>query len=200
MNSYLISKTEGTPDWSKVPVLPVDQVMWLEDCGIRARAQIAYDKEALYVRLSAVEEHIRAEHRGRPHQIADDSCLEFFFCPIWEDKRYFNIEFNLNGALYLGFGSGLHDLVRLLVQDEEATFWPRPFHTDDGWGIEYRIPYDFVCGFMPEFHPESGAYMRANCYKCGDKTVKPHYLAWNPLTSETPAFHRPQDFGCMVFE
>ena len=42
--------------------------------------------------------------------------------------------------------------------------------------------------------------MRANCYKCGDCTVQPHYLAWNPPTSENPDFHRPQDFGALIFE
>lgn len=40
--------------------------------------------------------------------------------------------------------------------------------------------------------------LRGNFYKCGDATVQPHYLAWNPVTSETPAFHRPWEFGEIV--
>ncbi|MBR5570284.1 MAG: hypothetical protein IKW10_05250 [Oscillospiraceae bacterium] len=40
--------------------------------------------------------------------------------------------------------------------------------------------------------------IRANCYKCGDLTPKPHYLSWNPVTSPNPDFHRPQDFGLMT--
>ena len=41
--------------------------------------------------------------------------------------------------------------------------------------------------------------IRANCFKCGDLTVQPHYMMWNETTSETPDFHRPQDFGRMIF-
>ena len=44
---------------------------------------------------------------------------------------------------------------------------------------------------------EPGRVIRANCYKCGDKTVREHYMMWNPTTSDTPDFHRPQDFGEM---
>jgi hypothetical protein len=41
--------------------------------------------------------------------------------------------------------------------------------------------------------------LRGNCYKCGDLTEQEHYLSWNPVTSEHPCFHRPQDFGRLVF-
>ena len=53
-------------------------------------------------------------------------------------------------------------------------------------------------GFFPEFEPHRGPRLRGNFYKCGDATVRPHYLAWNPVTSETPAFHRPWEFGEIV--
>ena len=45
---------------------------------------------------------------------------------------------------------------------------------------------------------ERGLRLRGNFYKCGDATVQPHYLAWNPVTSAVPAFHRPEDFGEIV--
>ena len=50
------------------------------------------------------------------------------------------------------------------------------------------------------FTLESGKIIRANFYKCGDLTPQEHYLSWNPMTSETPAFHRPCDFGLLTFE
>ena len=45
----------------------------------------------------------------------------------------------------------------------------------------------------------SGRTMRANFYKCGDKTLKPHFLSWSPIQSEKPDFHRPEDFGIINF-
>ena len=67
------------------------------------------------------------------------------------------------------------------------------------WEIIYRIPNDFVRLFFPAYQPEPGKVLRANCFKCGDLTVQPHYIAWNPVQSLTPNFHRSQDFGMMRF-
>ena len=61
------------------------------------------------------------------------------------------------------------------------------------------LSFSFLSFFFPDFRAESGAEMRANFYKCGDKTVTPHYLAWNPIHTPAPAFHRPQDFGRLIF-
>ena len=45
----------------------------------------------------------------------------------------------------------------------------------------------------------SGKKFYGNFYKCGDLTPHPHYLAWSPVT-EGKTFHRPEDFGELVFE
>ena len=54
--------------------------------------------------------------------------------------------------------------------------------------------------FVPEFALKPGVEIRANCYKCGDLTPKPHYLSWNPVVNPTPDFHRSCDFGAMILE
>ena len=41
--------------------------------------------------------------------------------------------------------------------------------------------------------------LKANFYKCGDKLSVPHYLSWNPVTTEKPDFHRPEYFGLLEF-
>jgi hypothetical protein len=70
---------------------------------------------------------------------------------------------------------------------------------EDGWSVTYQIPYRFIRHFCPTFEVVSGGTIRANCYKCGDKTVQRHYIAWNPIVQETPAFHVPEKFGLMRF-
>ena len=100
--------------------------------------------------------------------------------------------------MYLGFGRSIEEHSRLLVTGAEALFGARTRRTDGGWEVGYRVPAEFVRRFFPEFELRRGLRLRGNFYKCGDATVQPHYLAWNPVTSETPAFHRPWEFGEIV--
>ena len=198
MRTHIIPRKPDVLDWSTIPALPIDNLCWTPEIDITAQAQICYDEEALYVRLSAKEAAIRAEHTGPVGMPCEDSCLEFFFSPIPGDTRYLNIEFNPNACMYLGMGSGIHDLVRLLP-DSNNPLQPCPQRIDGGWEIVYRVPSAFVRRFFPDYAPAPGGTIRANFYKCGDLTPQEHYLSWNPMTSETPAFHRPCDFGLLTF-
>lgn len=200
MKEYLVKKVSGAPDWDSIPVMAVEEIMWLPDAGISMTAQIAYDETALYLHQQAVEQNIRAELYDLLAHVCEDSCMEFFFSPCPADGRYLNFEINPNGALHLGFGHGRHDSMRLLPKRAEERFGIRTSRTPEGWEIFYRIPLEFLQVLYPELKLHSGVKMRANCYKCGDCTVQPHYLAWNPPVSEAPDFHRPQDFGTLIFE
>ena len=197
VRSYLIRSAAGTPDWNTVPQLEADQVLWKPDCGIRAFGQFCHDSRNLYVRLRAVEKHIRAEYTAPLSPVCQDSCLEFFFMPEGEN-RYFNFEINPNGCLYIGFGHGREDSTVLYRKDLPQLFGLRTERTPDGWEVFYRIPLSFLRLFWPDF--TFTGTLRANVYKCGDLTENEHYLSWNPVSSETPDFHRPQDFGVMRFE
>lgn len=197
MREYTIIRKPEELNWSNIPSLNIDQLLRTDPLPISAQAQICYDDEALYVRLSAVEQNIRAEHFGPLGEICEDSCLEFFFCPIAGDLRYFNLECNLNGAMYLGMGSNVHNLVRFVP--EEPAIVPKPQLTTDGWEVTYSIPYTFIRQFFPAFSPAPGYSMRANCYKCGELTVQRHCLCWNLVPIRPCAFHNPEAFGIMHF-
>lgn len=199
MREYIIKKKDKNFSWDKFEALSIDQQLVPSQAEVSAKAQICYDDEAIYVKLSAVEKNIRAELTGALDSICDDSCLEFFFCPMEDDERYFNIECNLNGAFYLGFGQNVHNLMRLIPEEPPIT--PIGRRTDNGWEVDYKIPYSFIKQFFPEFEAFSGKKIRANAYKCGDKTEIPHYLCWQkvPVLKEA-SFHNPQAFGVMIFE
>lgn len=183
--------------WSDVEALAIDENLWLPPTDISARAQIAHTPNALRVLMTARERAVRAVERGQLGHPWEDSCLELFLSPVAGDLRYINIEFNPNACLRLGLGDG-HFRTQLLP--EQDWLEPRAFATDDGWGIEYRVPYAFLRTLFPGFDPGPGTILRANCFKCGDRTERPHFLAWNPVTSDTPNFHRPRDFGEMIME
>ena len=199
MKEYTIIRRPENLCWSEIPALSIDTPMHPTNVRVEAKAQLCYDDEFLHVRLSAVESNIRAEHKGLLCEICEDSCLEFFFSPVFGDLRYFNLECNLNGAIYLGMGTGIDDLIRLVFA-EGSPFVPETKQTEDGWEVYHAIPHKFIQLFFPEYAPASGYKMRANFYKCGDLTDHPHYLMWNPVPQAPRAsFHQPDYFGVLRF-
>lgn len=183
------------PDWTRVPSVSLEHQRWLAPCPVAASAQACHDGERLFVRMEAQESPVRATLEGPLEQVCCDSCLEFFFAPVAGDARYLNFEWNPLGTLFLGFGAGRPARVRQIVRDAKAFFAVKTFETDKGWGVEFAIPVPFIRLYFPEFALRGEA--AGNFYKCGDETRTPHYLAWAPLESATPDFHRRSDFGTL---
>lgn len=200
MREYTIKRITSDPEWENIPALQVDNHLWLPSEQIEMTAQICYDDENLYVRMVAVEPDIRAKYTAPLSKVCEDSCMEFFFCPHPDDDRYMNIEINPNCASHIGVGSCRADSVRIIPKDEDALLQKKTCRTDDGWELTYRIPVFFLRSLFPGYVLEPGTVIRANCYKCGDLTAKPHYLSWNPVVNPTPDFHRSCDFGTMILE
>ena len=203
MRSYTIKKIQGTPDWSTIPVMPIDNQPWGEPVDISAQAQICWDEENLYIRQEAWEKHIRREENGPLCRVCNDSCLEFFFRPT-ERMDFFNFEINPNRAIYLGYGNGQDTLLRINFQSKRDTIMQEKLDiqteiTETGWVLTYKIPFAFVRRFFPEFQPKVGLQAYGNAYKCGDETEQIHYIAWNPIDWPEPAFHRPEQFGRLIF-
>ena len=194
---YRVARVSA-PDWKNIEAAELAHQPWLAPCDIEAKAQLCHDGENLYVRMEAKEEKIRAELTGALDQVCNDSCMEFFFAPKMDDARYFNFEWNKLCNAYVGFGAERKTRVRQILKKPNDVFMPKSFNTPDGWAIEYRIPLSFIRMYVPEFAFEGEA--ASNFYKCGDMTEIPHYLAWAPLSSEKPDYHRRWDFGTLAFE
>ena len=194
--NYTITKISGLPEWDKIPKLEVDNILWLEDVGVRAYGQFCYDDEDLYIHLRAKEKDIRAVNTKPLSPVNEDSCLEFFFMPEGGD-RYINFEINPNGCMHYQIGRVREVRLSLNRVDEKDFFDVKADRTKDGWELFYRIPVKFIREFYPGYR-FTGA-IKANVYKCGDKTDHKHYLSWNPMTCSKPNFHRPEDFGTMLF-
>lgn len=198
MSEYIIRRTDSIPNWDKIEALPISNLLWSPPVPITAQAKLCYDDNGIYVQLRANEPHIRAENFGPMDSPCEDSCLEFFFCPVTGDSRYFNIEVNPNGCMYLGFGTGRRDLTRL--HPEKAAITPTVERFEGGWEVSYCIPYSFIRLFFPGYLPASGNAIRANLYKCGDLTVQEHYIAAFPIDLADPDFHCPKFFQNLKFE
>ena len=198
MREYVLKRVEGQPDWSQIPVMPIDYQKTDVKHGITAQAQLCWDDAGIHVHLACKEKHIRMEGKEKLSPIWEDSCLEFFLRPT-EDMHYFNFEFNPNCALFLGYSMRKPNIIRLIVPNHMETFQPVANFTADGWEITYHIPFSFIQNFFHDFQPKSGLQFYGNCYKCGDKTEIPHFLMWNPLPAEC-SFHSPEHFGRLILE
>lgn len=198
MSCKYIVKKVSAPCWKEIEAVELAHQPWLPACDVGARAQLCHDGENLHVRMQAKEQNIRATLTGPLDQVCNDSCMEFFFAPKTNDCRYFNFEWNKLCNAYVGFGGERKTRVRQILKNPQATFAPESCDTPDGWAIEYRIPSSFIQMYVPDFAFEGEA--ACNFYKCGDMTEIPHYLAWAPLSSEKPDYHRRWDFGTLVFE
>lgn len=198
MRQYIIRRISGQPNWSHIPVMPIDTLRGENLDNVTAQAQLCWDDFGIHVHLSCQEKNIRKELTEKFDPIWEDSCLEFFLRPT-EDLHYFNFEFNANCALFLGYCKGKPNIIRLIVPDHMALLSPVASLTQDGWEITYTIPFAFIQNFFHDFQPRSGLQFHGNCYKCGDNTVHPHLLAWNTIP-EGHSFHSSEDFGRLILE
>ena len=180
----------------------VDCVNWPEAfpyaplCGGR----IARTQDALVVdfRVSGLDLRARnTEDNGRQWE---DSCVEVFIQDP-EDGNYYNFEINALGKVLACTGPDRHnrtprpveemeDILRF-SQVEGGPIEEEGIHT---WRVGVVIPF-YLIGIDPENLPGP---IRANFYKCGDKTAHPHYLSWSPVETLRPDFHRPEFFGELI--
>lgn len=165
---------------------------------------IAHSGTAIYIDFFTRCNYLRAENYTNLSPVADDSCVEFFVSP-GRNNHYWNFEFNCIGTINASHRSERHHPTRLTDAELAsvrrcASCGTRPFKEMEGifaWNLLCAIPLDLL---GVKYTPGQPIEMTANFYKCAGKTSAPHFLTWNPVTSERPDFHRPQDFGTIILE
>ena len=177
------------------------KVDYLNNCqGIKAFAHFSYNCEYFHVCLMTIEKNYISAEKGRLGSPSLDSCLEFFFSPC-NDGRYINIEFNSNGCAYIGIGSGIHDLIRLIPEESIEQLFSYVIKTNMfGWEISYKISFEFIRRLFPDFNIDKTSEMRANFYKCCENKNNTHFISWNRVNSKNFTFHSPADFGLIKFK
>ncbi len=197
MKTYSIKKIRNFDEnaWDAANVLELDCSPWeavprLYD----TQARLVYTDEAIYIKMSTNETQLRAVNTQRDSDVCEDSCMEFFLSPNENDPRYLNFEINPIGAMLLFIGRG-RDMWQSVDVSEEI-FDIKTVITNKGWSVCYKIPFSFLNSLFGTVTPT----MRANFYKCGEKTVKSHYGCWNPILMEEMEFHCPQYFGKLILE
>lgn len=178
--------------WTAFPYKP--------SVGVR----IGHVGSAICARFSVCERSVLAEKTATNSQVSEDSCVELFLAPE-SGGPYYNFEWSCIGTCLAGVGTerrGREFLRPSLIEQitRSSSLGHDPFAErleETAWSLLIVLP---VTLFLHRPTRElGGASMRGNFYKCGDHLSFPHYLTWNPIRSPEPDFHRPDQFGDIVF-
>lgn len=168
------------------------------------RFAMAHNNHAIFLHFCVQEDYARAVVDTDGGHVWEDSCCEFFVSPD-EKTGYYNLETNCIGRALLCHGAGRegrkpapNSVIQAIQRWTSLGTAPFPAREScTAWQLALVIP---TTSFFDDNITElSGRTMRANFYKCGDKTLQPHFLSWSPIQSEKPDFHRPEDFGIINF-
>lgn len=185
---------------------PIDTLNWpgqfpyapLSICSV------AHTEKAIYLDFFVRCNYLRAVNTANNSSVHQDSCVEFFVQPRLDDPHYYNFEFNCIGTIHAAKRLDRHTGEKLTDAElDTVQRYPscgtRPFQEIQGlftWNLLVVIPLSTM-GVEWKGEPIE---MRGNFYKCADLASVPHFLSWNPITTEQPDFHRPEYFGKIILE
>ena len=187
--------------------LSIDKVNWPDAFPYCPKTSVEIDnnRDFLFLKFEVKGEQLRAATVDDQGPVWEDSCVEFF-CQVPGERHYMNFETNCVGAMVASRRLGRDEDVQPLPPEEMALIerkcsFPRQvIEEKDGlfeWMVELKIPLSLI---FREKEPSFPQALRANFYKCADKTKKPHFVSWQPISLPTPNFHCPEFFGEIVLK
>lgn len=192
--------------WEEIAVTP-----WPKDYPYRPSVQfrIAHDGGRIFLEFKVSEATAAAAAGEDQGEVWKDSCVEFFVAPMGqkgprERSRYYNFECSCIGKLLLNHGvKGDRHPAPAEVTSQVlrwSSLGTEPF-AERGpvtWSLVEIIP---VSAFFEDvFQSLTGKAVAVNFYKCGDNLRTPHFVAWAPISTPAPDFHRPEFFRALLFE
>lgn len=163
-------------------------------------AQISYDVEGFCVKFTIKESNPLRNMTKHFDLVDKDSCVEFFvnFMPE-QTEAYFNLEVNALGKMNASFGLPGNGRTRLKLEEVES-FDITSMIGENEWTVHYKIGYDFIRNYYPEFDIRNCKYVKGNLYKCASWSDTPHYLSYFKVDSAEKNFHNPKFYGKFVLE
>lgn len=187
-------------------VATIDQVNWKDEFPTHMPVSVraAHDGVKLYLYYEITGEEVRAANTNDFGSVWEDSCVEFFMQREGETV-YRNFECNIIGAMLASCREVGEDAQKMPSHIMETIYRHSSIQQrfEDGkqvcdWTMYIEIPKEAL-GFS-ESEVLKGEYIRANFYKCGDKTPSTHFISWNAIDLPSPNFHVPQFFGLLELE
>lgn len=177
-------------------IIKIDKSLWGYDkYKPEVTLQISYDDLGFNVLYTVFEKNPKRDKKSHLELVHEDSCVELFlkFMPKSSDM-YINFEVNANGVMNAAFRKDRQNKQLLKVEEIKALGIKSEIF-DDYWCVTYKISYEFLKKYYPDFDINTCEYLLGNAYKCGDKTSVPHYISLFEVGCENPDFHRPEYFN-----
>jgi hypothetical protein len=183
------------PLTSSTPVtLPIAHYRWTKTTGPDAWGNLAWDPEAIHVKLCAYERPLAVRVMEDGGKVWEDSCLELFIRPD-QNPAYLNIEINPLGAMIIGLGPGREERKDLLALKPRLGAVITLDPSEGRWEVSFRLPLAML---REIYDSPLGPLFWANLFKCGG--VDDHYGMWREVQSPKPDFHRPEYFGALILQ
>jgi hypothetical protein len=160
---------------------------------------IAHSGECIFLKYFVTEKSIRAAAGNINGTVWEDACVEFFVS--FDDRGYYNLEFNCIGTALAGFGKEKGSRVRIeetIIRKMKYSSCISNTAENIYWELTVAIPLEVFTHH--NLTPLKGKEGKANFYKCGDALPQPHFVAWSNIEAPQPNFHLPQFFGNLLFE
>ncbi len=194
--------------WAAAPSFGPFKFPWYES-GAKEQtdARMLWDDEFLYVSFTCEDAHIWADHYDFNTATCLDDCAELFWDPNPADSSLTFNQFEINCignalSLYYNFGSGSTMPRFTIMAPHTAQVIKGTVNNDsdvdEGWTLELAIRFADYPELSPKPFPIAGDTWKAGLHRCGGK-IDAQYSQWSPSRTERPNYHRPQDFGTLIF-
>lgn len=192
-------------DWeSAQPVGEFVFPWWTEGEKEQTEVKMLWNDTYLYLAMTVDDKHVWADHYDTNSWTYKDDAVEFFWNPNPDaGDIYYFFEMNCAGNLlcvydYWG-GDFLNNeaMVPRIGPNVRGTV-NNDADTDNGWTLEIAIRFSDYPELSKRENPIAGDVWRVNFNRCGGKTNY-QYSQWSPSQTAKPNFHRPDDFGKLVF-
>ena len=162
--------------------------------------ELGMNGEGFTMDITVLESDPLREKTEHLQYVNEDSCVEWFvnFMPK-KCEKYFNFEVNANGVMNVAVRKERANKTALSLEDI-ASLGIKTEICDTFWRVSYVVPFELIRKYIPEYRYEEGMTILSNFYKCGDKTVRPHYGVWNLIPLDKPDYHQPQYFGKIILQ
>lgn len=202
MNTLEIGKVNRSKDGEVIfpkALHAIDKDNWNYPIEMAVNFGLAYDDMHFFLSYKVIESNPKAITTEVNGPVWEDSCVEFFIA--FNNKGYYNLEFNCIGTKLTGYGTSNTDRKNLdknIVANIQTTSSLGCesldlVNTPTEWTLDIIIPKQVFINDQVKLEP--GQEFNVNFYKCGDKQKEPHFLSWNAIDNPTPNFHLPAYFG-----
>lgn len=211
--------------WGETPIVVIDQFLpESSDHQPLTQLKLQYDMRGVFGLFRAEDRYVRCVQTSFQDMVCRDSCVEVFFQPhpeiILEGRfhaSYLNLEISGNGTL-LSYHirnakrteDGFKDFDKLTSEDGKAILTnstlPKRVYPEIEEALEWRLAFHLPFAVMEKYLGPlcdsalgmSGLRWGMNAFKCTEHSSHPHWASWQPCSSFN--FHKPSDFGCLLFE